>query len=179
MAVVARTYAKALFDAAKEQGRVDEVRAELQELVTALDDVPELGAFLRNPQLDPPAKAEALAAVMEGADELVRNFLRVVAEKGRAALIDEIAREYEELVAAEEQILKVELTTAFELSDKEATSIVEQIEKASGRQVEATRSIDPGLVGGLVLKAGSLEVDSSVRGRLDRLRHELVSGARQ
>ena len=55
---------------------------------------------------------------MEGADELVRNFFRVVAEKGRAPLIEEIAREYEELVAAEEQILKVELTTAVELDDE-------------------------------------------------------------
>jgi F-type H+-transporting ATPase subunit delta len=179
VAVVARTYATALFDAAKEQGRMDEVRTELQDFVNALHEVPELGALLRNPQLDPPAKAEALSAVMEGADELVRNFFRVVAEKGRAPLLEDIAREYEELVAAEEQILKVELTTAIELSDKEATSIVEQIEKASGRQVEATRSVDPGLVGGIVLKAGSLEVDSSVRGRLDRLRHELVQGARQ
>jgi len=142
-------------------------------------EVPELGALLRNPQLDPPAKAEALAAVMEGSDELIRNFFRLVAEKGRASLIEDIAGEYEELVAAEEQILKVELTTALELSDKEASSIVEQIEKASGRKVEATRSVDPDLVGGLVLKAGSLEVDSSVRGRLDRLRQELVQGARQ
>ena len=157
---------------------MDEVRTELQEFVSALHEVPELGALLRNPQLDPPAKAEALSAVMEGADELVRNFFRVVAEKGRAPLLEDIAREYEELVAAEEQILKVELTTTIELSDKEATSIVEQIEKASGRQVEATRSVDSGLVGGIVLKAGSLEVDSSVRGRLDRLRHELVQGAR-
>jgi F-type H+-transporting ATPase subunit delta len=179
MAVVARTYAKALFDAAKDKSRLDEVRAELQEFVSALHEVPELGALLRNPQLDPPAKAEALSAVMEGADELVRNFFRVVAEKGRASLIEDIAREYEDLVAAEEQILKVELTTALELSDTEATSIVEQIEKASGRQVEATRSVDPALVGGIVLKAGSLEVDSSVRGRLDRLRQELVRGARQ
>ena len=178
MAVVARTYAQALFDSAKEQGRLGEVREELQEFVTALHDVPELGALLRNPQLDPPAKAEALAAVMEGADELVRNFFRLVAEKSRASLIEAIVDEYEELVTAEEQILKVELTTAFELSDKEATSIVEQIEQASGRRVEAMRSVDPGLVGGLVLKAGSLEVDSSVRGRLDRLRHELVQGAR-
>lgn len=178
MAVVARTYAKALFDAAKDQGRLDEVRAELQEFVAALHDVPELGALLRNPELDPPAKAEALSAVLEGADELVRNFLRVVAKKGRAQLIEEIVREYEELIAAEEQILRVELTTAYELSDKEATSIVEQIEKASGRRVEAMRSVDPGLVGGLVLKAGSLEVDSSVRGRLDRLRLQLVQGAR-
>ena len=55
---------------------------------------------------------------------------------------------------------------------------MEQIEQSSGRKVEAMRSVDPGLVGGLVLKAGSLEVDSSVRGRLDRLRHELVQGAR-
>ena len=178
MAVVARTYAKALFDSAKEKGRLDEVRAELKEFVTALHDVPELQALLRNPQLDPTAKAEALSAVMEGSDELVRNFFRVVAEKGRAPLIEEMAREYEELVAAEEQILKVELTTAVELDEKEATSIVEQIEKASGRRVEAVRSVDPGLVGGLVLKAGSLEVDSSVRGRLARLRHELVQGAR-
>jgi F-type H+-transporting ATPase subunit delta len=176
MAVVARTYAKALFDAAKEQGRVDEVREELQEFVTTLHEVPELDALLRNPQLDPPAKAEALAAVMEGADELVRNFFRLVAEKGRAPVIEEIVGEYEELVAAEEQILKVELTTAFELDDKEATSIVEQIEKASGRRVEAMRSVDPDLVGGLVLRAGSLEVDSSVRGRLDRLRRELAAG---
>ena len=178
MAVVARTYAKALFDSAKEKARLDEVRAELQEFVTALHDVPELQALLRNPQLDPTAKAEALDAVMEGSDELVRNFFRVVAEKGRAPLIEEIAREYEELVAAEEQILKVELTTAVELDEQEATSIVDQIEKASGRRVEAVRSVDPGLVGGLVLKAGSLEVDSSVRGRLVRLRHELTQGAR-
>ena len=178
MAVVARTYAKALFDAAKEQGRLDEVNGELQTFVATMREVPELQALLRNPQLEPPAKAEALAAILEGSDELLVNFLRVVAEKGRAPMIEEIAREHEALVAAEEQILKVELTTAFELSDEEAGSIVQQIEQASGRRVEAARSVDPDLVGGLLLKAGSLEVDSTVRGRLDRLRHELVQGAR-
>ena len=178
MAVVARTYAKALFDAAKEQGRLDEVNEELQSFVASLHDVPELQALLRNPELEPPAKAEVLAAVLAGADELLSNFLRVVAEKGRAPLIEEMARELDALVAAEEQILKVELTTAYELSDEEAGSIVEQIEQASGRRVEAARSVDPDLVGGLLLKAGSLEVDSTVRGRLDRLRHELVQGAR-
>ena len=179
MAVVARTYAKALFETANEQGRLDEVREELQEFVTALHEIPELGALLRNPQLDPSAKADALAAVLAGADELVLNFFRLVARKGRAQLIEEIVVEYEQLVAAEEQILKVELTTAYELSDDEAGSIVKQIEEASGRHVEAARSVDPGLVGGLVLRAGSLEVDSSVRGRLDRLRHELAQGGRR
>jgi F-type H+-transporting ATPase subunit delta len=108
----------------------------------------------------------------------VRNFLRLVTEKGRAPLIEEMAGEYEAIVAAEEQILNVEVTTAYELSDQEADSIVKQIEQASGRRVEAARSVDPDLVGGLVVKAGSLEVDSSVRGRLNRLRRELAQGAR-
>jgi F-type H+-transporting ATPase subunit delta len=178
VAVVARTYAKALFDAAKGKDRLEQVREELDEFVSALGEVPELGEMLRNPQLDPPAKAEALDAVLEGADELIRNFFRLLAEKGRAPMTEEIAREFDALVSAEEQILNVELTTAYELSDQEAGSIVQQIEKASGRRVEAERSVDSELVGGLILKVGSLEVDSSVSGRLNRLRRELAQGAR-
>ena len=177
MAVVARTYAQAFFDAAKEKGRLDRVGEELAEFVDALHEVPELNELLRNPELDPPAKADALDAVLEGADELVRNFLRLIAAKGRAAQIEEIAKEFEALVAAEQAILNVELTTAYELSEKEAQGIVKQIEAASGRTVDASRSVDPHLLGGLVLKAGSLQVDASVRGRLDRLRRELVQGA--
>jgi len=174
MAVVARTYARALFEAAKDAGRIDEVRDQLATFVEAVDDVPELRSLIRNPELDPPTKAAALDAVLEGSDELIRNFVRVVTEKGRAGQLDEIAREYEALVAAEEQILSVELTTAYELSDDEAAAIVKQIEEASGQRVEAARTVDPDLIGGLVLKAGSLEVDSSVRGRLDRLRRDLA-----
>ena len=174
MAVVARTYARALFDAAKEQGKLDEIREELHSFVTSIRDVPELRALIRNPELDPPAKADALAAVLQGAEEILRNFARLVAEKGRAQMLEEIAREYDTLVAAEEQILNVELTTAYELSDDEAGSIVKQIEEASGQRVEAERAVDPDLIGGVVLKVGSLEVDSSVRGRLERLRRELA-----
>jgi len=177
VAVVARTYAQALFDAAQEKGRLDEVAEELAEFADAVREVPELNELLRNPELDPPAKADALDAVLEGADELVRNFLRLVAEKNRATQIEEIAGEFEALVAAEKAILNVELTTAYELSEKEAQGIVKQIEAASGRTVEASRSVDPQLLGGLVLQAGSLQVDASVRGRLNRLRRELVEGA--
>jgi F-type H+-transporting ATPase subunit delta len=174
MAVVARTYARALFEAAKDKGRIEPVRDELATFVEAVEEVPELRSMIRNPELDPRTKAAALDAVLEGADELIRNFVRVVTEKGRAAQLDEIAREYEALVAAEEQILSVELTTAYELSNDEAAAIVQQIEEASGQRVEAARTVDPDLIGGLVLKAGSLEVDSSVRGRLDRLRRDLA-----
>jgi F-type H+-transporting ATPase subunit delta len=174
VAVIARTYARALFEAAKEKGRLDEVREELDSFVTTIRSVPELHELIRNPELDPPAKAEALAAILQEADELVRNFARLVAEKGRASMLEEIAREYDALVAAEEQILNVQLTTAYELSDEDASSIVKQIEEASGQRVEAERAVDPDLIGGVVLKVGSLEVDSSVRGRLERLRRELA-----
>jgi F-type H+-transporting ATPase subunit delta len=179
MAVVARTYARALFEAAKDKGRIEPVRDELATFVEAVEEVPELRSMIRNPELDPRTKAAALDAVLEGADELIRNFVRVVTEKGRAAQLDEIAREYEALVAAEEQILSVELTTAYELSNDEAAAIVQQIEEASGQRVEAARTVDPDLIGGLVLKAGSLEVDSSVRGRLDRLRRDLAHASNQ
>jgi F-type H+-transporting ATPase subunit delta len=116
-----------------------------------------------------------LEELLGGADELLRNFLMLTAEKGRIADIEEISREFERLMAREERRLDVELTTAYDLSDEEAREIIKQIEDASGRTVEATRSVDPALIGGLVLQAGSLRVDASVRGRLERLRRELVT----
>jgi F-type H+-transporting ATPase subunit delta len=137
--------------------------------------VPELRAVLRNPQVDPRTKSSLLDELLGGADELVRNFLRLAADKGRIADVEEIAREFDRLVAHLERRLDVELTTAFELTDDEARQIVGQIESASGRKVDATRSVDTNLIGGLILQAGSLRVDASVRGRLERLRRELVS----
>jgi F-type H+-transporting ATPase subunit delta len=114
-----------------------------------------------------------LEQILGKGEELVTNFARLVVEKGRAGEIRDIAAEFEALVAAEERVLDVELTTAGELSDKEFKAIVTDIEKKSGRKVQATHSIDPDLIGGIVLQAGSLRLDASVRGRLDRLRQEL------
>jgi F-type H+-transporting ATPase subunit delta len=175
MAALHRKYAQALFDAAKERGRLAQVHEELADFAHAVEEVPELRAVLRNPQIEPRTKARVLEELLGDADELVRNFLRLTAEKGRIGEIEEMAREFDRLVAREERRLDVELTTAFELSDDEANEIVRQIEKASGRTVDATRTVDPSLIGGLVLQAGSMRVDASVRGRLERLRRELVS----
>jgi len=175
VAVAHRIYAKALFEAAKEARRLAPVREELSDFVAAVQQVPELRELLRNPQLDPRAKGGALEAVLGDADELVRNFLLLLAEKGRAGQVEEIGREFERLAAAEERRLEVELTTAVELDDDEERRILEQIERATGRKVEATRKVDPELIGGAVLQAGSLRVDASVRGRLERLRHELTT----
>ena len=168
-------YARALFDAAKAEGRLASVREEVHDVAAAIDEVPELAGALGNPEIEQGVKAQILLEILGEADELTRNFVRLLAEKGRAAELREIAVELDALAAAEERILQVELTTAFELSDDDFQSILSQIEQASGRTVQATRNVDPQLIGGLVLQAGSMRVDASVRGRLERLRHELAT----
>ena len=174
MAIAHRIYAEALFGAAKESGRLAQVNEALADFAIAIEQSPELSSVLRNPQLESTAKANILADLAGDDEPLFKNFLLLIAEKSRAGEIDEIAKEFERLMAREERRLTVELTTARELTDAEAKEIVAQIEKAAGRKVEATRSVDPELVGGIVLQAGSYRVDASVRGRLQRLRQELV-----
>jgi F-type H+-transporting ATPase subunit delta len=175
MSVADRVYAKALFDAAVDEGRLEQVQAEMAELAKAVTEVPELRELLRNPQLDPRARAAALEDMLAGGEHLVRNFVLLLADKGRAGQFEEIARELDRLVAEREGILTAELTTAVELSDAEARKLLGQIEEAAGRKVEATRTVDPDLIGGVVIQVGSYRLDASVRGRLDRLRRELAT----
>ncbi len=175
MAVAHRIYAEALLEAAKEAKDVETVRDEFATFAGAIEESPELAGLLRNPQIQPAAKREALEAALGGGSDTFRNFVRLVAEKGRIAELDEIHVEWERLLAVEERVLELELTTAVELSDKEAAAIVGKIEQAAGRKVEATRRVDPDLIGGLILQAGSLRLDGSVRGRLNGLRDELLA----
>ena len=177
MSVVHRTYARALYDAARDAGRVGAVRQDLGDFVAAFEAVPELGEILRNPNLDKRAKTAAIEAVAGESDPLVVNFLRLLVEKGRAGDVVEVREEFERLAAAAEGELTVELTTAFELSDEEARTIVSQIEQRSGRKVDASRTVDPELIGGMVLQVGSRRVDASLRGRIEQLGRELRTGA--
>ena len=151
------------------------MRSELADLAGAIGEVPELEALLDNPEVESAAKADVLEQILGQADELIRNFVRIVVEKGRAGEIRGIAEEFEALVAEQARVLDVEVTTASELSDADFERIVADIEKRSGRAVQATRSVDPQLIGGIVLQAGSMRLDASVRGRLDRLRQELAT----
>ncbi len=145
---------------------------EVQELRTAVDSNEELRSFLQNPEVESDVKADVLTRIAAGSDPQVGNFLRLLAEKGRAGELPQIADELDTLVAAEQRILDVELTTATELSEADFKRILGSIEGASGRKVQATRKVDPDLIGGIVLQAGSMRLDASVRGRLDRLRHD-------
>jgi F-type H+-transporting ATPase subunit delta len=175
LSVADRVYARALFDAALERGSVRAAQDQLGAVAEAMAELPQLRSVIGNPQVDAASKAAVLEAAAGEPDEIVTNFLRLVAEKGRAGSIEDIHAELERIVAQAEGQLTVTLTTAYELSDSEAADIVGRIEQASGRKVEAVRKVDPALIGGIVLQAGSLRADASVRGRLDRLALELGS----
>jgi F-type H+-transporting ATPase subunit delta len=152
------------------------VREELADLAHALDEVPELDRLLGDSETDTAVKIDVITRVLAGSNVLVRNLAALLAEKGRAGEIREVAAEFEALVSVQERVLSVELTTAQALSDTDFERILSDIERKSGRKVEASRSVEPALIGGIVLQAGSMRLDASVRGRLERLRQQLGAG---
>jgi F-type H+-transporting ATPase subunit delta len=162
-------YARALFQAAEGRDKLDVVASQLGDLRTAVQDVPELQSLLTNPEVASRVKSDILVQVADGDDELVVNFLRLLVEKGRAGDIAQFADELDLLVAAANRVLAVEITTAHDLTESYFSQVLAQIEQASGRKVKASRKVDPDLIGGIVLQAGSMRLDASVRGRLERL----------
>ena len=118
-------------------------------------------------------KADVLARVAKGADELVVNFLRLSPRRAARPRSPRSPTSSTRSSRRRSAILDVELTTATELTDDEFASDLGQIESASGRKVQAERKVDPDLIGGIVLQAGSMRLDASVRGRLERLRPTL------
>ena len=175
MAVVQRVYAEALLEASRDKESIARVREEFDAFAAALAESDELRGFLRNPQVETETKQSALDDLLTGGDKIFLNFVRLLAEKGRIAEVEAVHEEFGRLLAREERVLELELTTAVELSDTEAAKVVKQIEDASGRSVLATRTVDPDIIGGIVIQAGSVRADASVRGRLDQLREELIN----
>jgi F-type H+-transporting ATPase subunit delta len=175
MAVAHRVYAEALLEAAKDKDQLQRVREEYDVFAAALAESDELRGFLRNPQVETETKVTALDELLAGASDLFRNFMHLLAEKGRITEAEDVHQEFGRLIAREERVLELELTTAVELSDEEAARVVKQIEETSGRRVVATRIVDPDIIGGIVVQAGSVRADASVRGRLGQLREELIN----
>jgi F-type H+-transporting ATPase subunit delta len=175
VAVAHRVYAEALLEVANEADRLDRIRKEFDEFAETLEESDELRRFLVNPQIESQSKRGALEDLLAKADPLLLNFLRLLADKGRIGEVAQVHEEWARLLAREERVLELELTTAIELSEAEAAKVVKQIEQASGRSVVATLTVESNLIGGIVVQAGSLRLDASVRGRLEQLREELAS----
>ncbi len=171
----AGTYAEALYEAAVEASAVTPVSEDLAALAAAVRESPELRAALGNPEIDTPARKAVIAEVAEGAHPLVMNFLLVLADRGRLGEIPEIADAFAARVSQAENRLDVEVVTAVPLPADLRERIIEQIRGTTGADVDLSESVDPDIVGGLVLRVGGSVIDGSVRHRIDELRQALRS----
>jgi F-type H+-transporting ATPase subunit delta len=170
---IAATYAEALFEAATEKDAVEPVAADIAAFAEAMRESAELRAALSSPEVDRRAKKAAVAGLTEDAHPLTANFLQVLIDRGRMAEFPEVARAFEERVARAEHRLEVEAVTAVPMPDDLRKRVVQRIQGQTGATVELTESVDPDIVGGLVLRVGGVVVDGSLRRRLDELRHNL------
>jgi F-type H+-transporting ATPase subunit delta len=177
MEAIARVYATALFEAAKDAGKLDLIHDQLTQFVAALRENRELELFLFSPYFSSAEKRDGLGKVLDGAEPELINFLELLAEKHRVPVIYRIERQFNALWARENKRLGVTLTSAVELDPKIAKKIAAEIEKQTGNEVELESRVDDGIIGGLVLQVGNMVLDASVRNRLEKLRKTIARTA--
>jgi len=174
MEEIAQVYARSLFQVAREQDKLDVVREQLGQIDESLAAGRELRLFFFSPYFSTGEKREGLRRTIEGADPVTMNLLDVLVENHRLPLIARVRREYERLWRDANQLLPVTVTSAAPLDEAVVARIGEEIGRQTGRKVELTRSVDPSLVGGFVVRVGNSILDSSIKNRLENLRKQIV-----
>jgi len=164
-------YASALFDLASESGVVTAVEADLDNVEQAIRESDEFSALIRNPQVsrtDAGTVMNAIAPVL-GLTELTKNFLGVLASNRRLSALPEIIRAFHAIAAAQRGEATAEVTSAHALTDSQVEALRQKLEAREGRNVKVRTSVDPDLLGGLVVTIGSKRIDGSIRTRLNTL----------
>lgn len=172
---VAATYAEAVFEAATDLKAVDDVGRDLRAFADAVAGSDDLRAVLDDPNIDTAAKKAVVARLTEGSAPVVGNVLQVLLDRGRMADFPDILDAFEGRVAAAAGRLEVRAITAVPLPDDLRARIVAQIKEKTGADIDLTESVDPEIVGGLVLQVGESVVDASVRHRIEELREAMRS----
>ena len=175
-ATVARPYAQAAFEAAHGAGQLARWGDAIAAAGVAIADE-RVAALLGNPHVQ---KAELVGLLADvsgaGGDEKLHNFLQLLADNGRLALLPEIAAQFAALRADVENTADVTVTSALPLTGEQSAKLVEALQKRLGRTVRLHAEVDPALVGGAVVRAGDFVVDGSLRGRIERLGN-IMAGA--
>jgi F-type H+-transporting ATPase subunit delta len=174
MEEIAQVYARSLFEVAKQQDNLDVVREQLGQFADALDDSRELSVFFFSPYFSTPEKKDGLDKTLDDADPIVLNFLELLVENHRMPVVFRVRREFDALWREENQLLPVQITSAIELDESVTSRIGEEIGRQTGRTVELTSTVDPDVLGGIVLRVGNSILDASIRTRLERLRKQVA-----
>ncbi len=179
---LARPYASAAFDVARDAGRLGDWAHALGVAATVAADPEALAAFAA-PKLGPGRRAELVVDVVRAADADAGallgdgaglNFVKLLAENGRLAILPEIARLFDELRADEENTVDVEVVSAVELDDAIRERLTAALAKRLGRDVRLHCAVDDDLLGGAIIRANDLVIDGSIRTRLGKLADALT-----
>jgi len=177
MEEIAQVYAKSLFEVASEHDVLDRVRDELGEFADELSQNRDLQVFFFSPYFSSEEKRDAIPKLIEGADERFVRFLQLIAERHRMPVVFRMRRAFDGLWREERKLLPVSVTSAVQLDPSLVEDIGRKIEEQTGRKVELQSTVDPDVLGGLVLQVGDRVLDASVRNRLERLRKQVARAA--
>ena len=172
---IATVYATALYQAAKEEGRTEQVRHDLGEFVEALEKSPELQQLVKAEEISDARKTAVLMELTEGGDQLMRNLLRLLVDKSRESEVAGVYRAFVGLVERAKGLIHVEVVSAVPLTPALQDSLRTKIESSLKKTVELTATVDKEILGGLRLRFGDQIVDASVRHRLESLRALLIT----
>ena len=173
---VARRYATSLFRTAKRIDQVDRILEDLKAIADLLIKDPNLKNFLEAPQILDQHKKELLTTAFKNLiSEALFSFLLLVLEKHRIEYLLAMAEEYERLVKEDQGILQARITTARPLDPAFADRLKEELEKNTGKRIEAILRIEPQIIGGIVVILGNKIIDKSIRHQLDELKEEMLA----
>ena len=172
---VSGRYATALFELARDQKSVDSVKADLDKFSALLNESPDLLRLVRSPVFTADAQAKALEAVLAkaGIGGIAANFLKVLTKNRRLFAVADVIRAFRALVAQFKGEATAEVTVAEPLSDANLDALKAALKSVSGKDVDLNVKIDPSIIGGLVVKLGSRMVDSSLRTKLNSIKHAM------
>jgi len=172
---MAGRYATALFELALEANAIDSVLADLRKFEALLDESADLARLVRSPVFTADVQSKALAAVLDKAEiaGLAAQFLQVVTSNRRLFAVREIIKAYAVLVARHKGEVTAHVTVAEPLSDRHRDEIRNSLNAVTGKDVKIDVKVDPSLIGGLVVKLGSRMIDSSLRSKLNALKHAM------
>jgi F-type H+-transporting ATPase subunit delta len=170
---IARPYAVAVFRLAKEKSALAKW-SEMLGFASAIAANAQMASIIEDPKL-PSTEVEKMFLSVSGdkLDASGQNLIKLLVEYGRLALLPEIAASFEELKAQDEGTLEAEITAADKLSDAQVKTLVDQLKSKFGKNVEATVTVDPEIIGGIKIVVGDTVIDASVRGRLQELAYTL------
>jgi ATP synthase F1 delta subunit len=174
MEEIASVYARSLFEAALEKDKLDVVREQLGEFADAVNDDRNLQIFFFSPYFSTQEKVDGLQRTVSGAEPLLLNFLELLLENHRMPAIFRIRRAYDTLWEEHNRLLPVEVTSAVELDEQTVRQIGDQIQEQTGRTVELSSTVEPDILGGIVVRVGNQVLDASIRNRLENLRKQVI-----